>query len=479
VNSRIIKNAFWLFSGQAIGRALRAILIIAAARTLGTTDWGVFSYALSLAAAFTVFSDIGINALLVREGSRNSDLTSKYLSTGLAIKIGLLAILSVFAVSAKDLIIRIPEASALIPLVIAIFILDSLRDFVSAIARSIERMDIEAKGQIATNVGIVAFGLLFLIISPSSSSLALGYVIGTFIGLFAVFIPLRKYFRGLIKEFSRKLVKEILVSAWPLGLVSLMGVITINTDILVLGTVGSAADVGLFSAAQKPVQLLYLIPSLLAAAFFPTLSREAGENGQFRKTLEQGIRSAYLFAAPLAVGGALAAKPVIELLYGAEFVSSYISFALLSLTFVFVYPSLFFTNALFARNSQKSFYGYLIIGVLVNIILDVVLIPHMGIAGCALATLVVQAALFVYGIIRLKKSLSFSVFPKIGKIALSAVFMAVAVIGFVFVEAHPLVIVAAGAIVYLGSLLLLKEPTLNQIISAIRRKPGISSGVEV
>ena len=479
MNSKIIKNALWLFSGQAVGRALRAILVIIAARTLGASDWGVFSYALSLAAAFTVFSDIGINALLVREGSRDSKLAAKYLSTGLAIKLGLLATLSIFAVLAKDMLIRIPEAATLIPLVIAIFILDSLRDFVSALARSIERMDIEARGQIATNVGIVAFGLLFLVLDPSSSSLALGYVIGTFIGLFTVFLPLKNYFRGLIKEFSRKLIKEIVVSAWPFGLVSLMGVIMVNTDILVLGTVGSAADVGLFSAAQKPVQLLYLIPSLLAAAFFPTLSREAGEDGKFRGTLEQGIKSAYLFAVPLAFGGALAAKPTILLLYGQEFLPSYVSFALLSLTFLFVYPSLFFTNALFARNKQKSFYGYLIIGVFVNIILDVLLIPYMGITGCALSTLAVQMALFGYGALKLKKSLSFSIFPKIGKIVFSALIMVAVVYGLLLAKAHPIIIISVGGIAYLSSLIALREPALKQIISAIRRRPGITSGVEV
>ena len=478
MNSKIIKNAFWLFSGQAIGRALRAILIVVAARTLGASNWGVFSYALSLSAAFTIFSDIGINALLIREGSRNSGLASKYLSTGLAIKLGLISSLTIFFVLAKDFIIRIPEATVLVPLIIAVFALDSLRDFVSALARSIERMDIEARGQVATNAGIVGFGLLFLVINPSTVSLAMGYVVGVFIGLFTVFLPLKNYFKGLLKEFSHKLIKEIIVSAWPFGLVGLMGVITINTDILVIGTLGSAADVGLYSAAQKPIQLLYLIPSLLAAAFFPTLSREAGEPDKFRSTLEQGIKSAYLFAFPLALGGVFAAKSIIGFLYGAEFITSYPSFALLSLTIFFVYPSLFFTNALFARNSQKSFYGYLAIGVIVNIILDVLLIPRFGIAGCAIAR-VVQVALFVYGVIKLKKSLSFRVFPGIGRIAISSLIMVFSVIGLLSLGLHTVVVIIISGAAYFMSLIVLREPVLKQIIAAIRRKPGITTGVEV
>ncbi|MFA5053811.1 MAG: oligosaccharide flippase family protein [Parcubacteria group bacterium] len=479
MNSKIIKNAVWLFSGQVVGRALRAILIVVAARLMGTSDWGVFSYAISLAAAFTVFSDVGINALLVREGSKDSGLTRKYLSTGLAIKLILLTVLSLAAVFLKGVIIRIPEAESLIHLIIIIFVFDSLRDYVSALARSFERMDIEAEGQIITNIGIVVFGLLFLFINPTADYLAFGYVLGTLIGLIAVFIPLRHYFKGLVKEFSRKLIREILVSAWPFGLVSLMGVITINTDTIVLGSVGSASDVGLFAAAQKPVQLLYLIPSLLVAAFLPTLSREASETSEFRETLEKGLKAVYLFAIPLALGGILASKSVVHLLYGPEFQSSWASFALLSATFFFVFPSIFFTNALFARGSQKSFYGYLAIGVVANVILDLALIPVLGIAGCALATLVVQIALFIYGVIRLKKSLSFRVFPDIKRIVISALVMAAAVVGLLLLNAHSAIIVVSGFAVYFLMLMALREPTLKEVVDALRKKPGITSSVEV
>jgi len=479
VNSKIIKNAFWLFSGQAVGRILRAILIVVAARVLGVTDWGVFAYAMSLIATFTVLSDIGINALLVRENNRNSKFIRNYLATGLVVKLSLIFALSVFIVLFQDVIVRVPEAAVFIPLIIIIFTLDSLRNFVSALARSLERMDIEAKGQIVTNASIVGFGLLFLSIYPTSSALVLSYVVGTFIGLMAIFIPLKSYFKGLMHEFNRKLVREIIVSAWPFGMVSLMGIIMINTDILVLGAMTSATEVGLYAAAQKPIQLLYLIPSLLVAAFFPTLSREAGEKKQFRDTLEKGLKSVYLFAIPLSIGGALAARSVIGFLYGPEFLLSYLSFALLSLTFLFVFPSSFFTSALFAQNNQKSFYGYLVIGVLMNIILNIILIPHMGIAGCALATLIVQILLFIYGITMLKKSLSFRVFPNVGRIIVSALVMALVVAFLLFIQAHALIVVGAGFLSYLLMLIVLREPTLAQIIFAIRQKPGITSGVEI
>ncbi len=479
MNSKIIKNAAWLFSGQAIGRALRAILVIVAARILGASDWGVFAYAISLAATFTIFSDIGINAMLVREGSRNAKTAIKYLATGLVIKLALISALAMLVFLFRDTIIRIPEATLLLPLIIAIFAIDSLRDFVSALARFVERMDIEAKGQIITNAGIVAFGILFLILAPGSASLAFGYVLGTLVGLIAIFYPLKSYFKGIFREFSRELVRNIIVSAWPFGLISLMSVIMINTDILVIGSVLQAGDVGLYAAAQKPVQLLYLIPSVLATAFFPALSREAGDAKQFRDTLEKGLKASYLFALPMAVGGALVAESIIGLLYGPEFLLSYTSFAVLSLTFIFAFPSVFFINALFARNSQKVFYGYLAIGVLANIILNLALIPYFGIVGCAIATLIVQAFLFIYGAVKLQTSLLFSIFPNIGRITIASLIMALLVIGLLWANINPIITVISGAVAYFLILFVLREPTLQDIIATIRRRPGITSGVEI
>ena len=44
VGQTVAKNTFWLFSGQLISRLLRAAIVIYAARVLGASSWGAFSY---------------------------------------------------------------------------------------------------------------------------------------------------------------------------------------------------------------------------------------------------------------------------------------------------------------------------------------------------------------------------------------------------------------------------------------------------
>ncbi|MDI6734266.1 MAG: oligosaccharide flippase family protein, partial [Patescibacteria group bacterium] len=77
----VIKNSFWLAFGNIAGRLIRAVLIIYAARILGTEGYGIFSYALGLAAFFTIFSDIGLSSLLTRESIKKPEKIAEYFST--------------------------------------------------------------------------------------------------------------------------------------------------------------------------------------------------------------------------------------------------------------------------------------------------------------------------------------------------------------------------------------------------------------
>src|SRR3989344_6149792 len=114
---KIAKNTFWLFGGQIIGRLLRAVIIIYAARILGASSWGAFSYALSLAAFLIIFSDFGLNALLTRESVKSPELRQKYLSTALVIKTSMLLALMMIVLFFGDKLTNLPEAVALMPIV--------------------------------------------------------------------------------------------------------------------------------------------------------------------------------------------------------------------------------------------------------------------------------------------------------------------------------------------------------------------------
>ena len=392
-NSRqtIAKNTVWLFGGQMIGRLLRAVVVIYAARVLGAASWGAFSYALGIAAFLTIFSDIGINALITKEASRNPELKERYLSTALFTKLGLLVFFVAGVIIFFPYLTKIEEASAIMPILIFVFAFDTLRDLGSAVSRALEKMQIEAGINIFTNFAIAVLGLAFLIVQPTSYSLSFAYAIGSALGLVAIFWVLKDHFKNLFKNFRKELIGPILATAWPFGLMGIMGAIMLNTDIIMLGWLRSAEEVGYYSAAQKPILLLYVLPTLLATSIFPLMARLAKTNPAAVKTLlNKYVGLVLKFAFPIAIIGLFFAAPIINLLFGSEYAPSVSTFRILMATVLIVYPSTLLGNAIFAFDRQKSFVTFVAVATFGNVLFNFLLIPPFGIEGAAASTVITQ-----------------------------------------------------------------------------------------
>lgn len=391
IGQTIAKNTFWLLGGQLASRLLRAAIVIYAARVLGAAGWGAFSYALGVAAFLTIFSDIGINALITKEASRNPELKNKYIATAFWTKLILLAILIAGVAIAFPYLTNIPEAAAIMPILIFVFAFDTLRDLGSAISRAMEKMEIEAIVNVFTNFAIVVLGFVFLIYKPTGQALAYAYAAGSGLGLLAISFVLRRHFGNIFSNFDKSLVKNILATAWPFGLLGLMGAINLNTDIIMIGWLRSAMEVGYYSAAQKPVLLLYVLPTLLASSIFPVMARMARiAPAVVAGLLAKAVAGVILFAIPVVLLGLVFAGPIINILFGAEYLPAVDTFRTLIFTVLIVYPSALIGNAIFAFDAQKSFVWFVLISAIGNILFNFLLIPIWSIEGAAAATLLTQ-----------------------------------------------------------------------------------------
>ncbi len=387
----IAKNTFWLFAGQAGSRLLRAAIVIYAARVLGAGSWGAFSYELGLTAFLTIFSDIGINALITKEGSRDPELKSRYLSTAFGIKIALLLICAGGLFALFPYINNIPEAGILMPILIFVFAFDTLRDLGSALSRALEKMEIEAGINIFTNFAITLLGFIALWQYHTSTSLAWAYTLGSGAGFFAIFYILRGHFSHLLRHFTPALIKPIFTTAWPFGLLGIMGAIMTNTDIIMLGWLRTAEEVGYYSAAQKLILLAYVLPALLASATFPALSRlakTAPENA--KKLLWKTIKISLWAALAVIIGGLVFGQFAFTLLYGEEYQPGLAPFFILLFSTILVFPGTLVGNALFAYDEQKYFLRFVIVSTISNALFNLLLIPTYGIAGAAASTLLTQ-----------------------------------------------------------------------------------------
>ncbi len=461
----VAKNIFWLTVGQIGTRLLRSLVIIYAARVLGTGEYGVFSYVLGLAGFFSIFVDVGLNPILTKEAAKNPDEAINYFATIFWIKATFLALTALAIIFLAPHFSKIEEAKVLLPLAAILVAFDGLREFASAFFRAKEKMELEALITTVTNVAITIFGFIILRKIPTAGALVTTYALSAGTGtLLAVFL-LRHELRSILSRFKKELLKPILILAWPIALVSLTSVLMLNVDIIMLGFFKTAQDVGLYSAGQKIVQLLYVFPAILAASLYPVFARFVGQknNERVKELMENGVAMSLLLAIPLATGGIILAQSIIRFLYGASYGAAAPIFQALLFTVFTNFLSAHFANYIMVYDQQKRSPMIVLAGSLANVVFCGILIPLYGALGAAIATVLAQA-LFQGLLWRLTKQINnYDTLRHLKKITFSAVVMGAIAFTLNTLGLHVIVNIGISAIVYFVILYMLKEKTLLEI----------------
>lgn len=451
---------------------LRAIIVIYAARVLGTTQWGIFSFLLSLASILVLFSDIGINSLVTRQVSRHQDSPDSSINTAITLRLVLSVALGIIFVSLSSFSHSIPSAPLLFALMAVVTLFDILRDLGVCIARGIEHLQVETAAQVFSNFLLVGLGFFFLLKTPSVLSLATAYAVASVAGfLFTIFL-LRDYLRHFSFSLQFGEVRRVIFMALPFSIPAIMAVVMANTDTVLIRYFGSLKDVGLYSAAQRLIQITYIIPGLLAVPLFPLMSRLAQSNKKrLAEILEKTLSFTILLALPLTLYAMLYGKEIVHLVYGNEYMLAATSLQILAITILFTFLFMILNNVIFSLDERWTIFLYSIIGVIGNGVFDILLIPSLGIAGAALSTTLTTAVIVLYTFFKIKKILLLSsstilsqlLIPTITALALTII-LYYSHIQFLFAG---LILMLVYGIV----LLTIKHPLITELKIEIKKQP--------
>lgn len=465
----VAKNMFWLSFGQIMSRVIKALIIIYAARRLGTENYGVFSYALSLSALFSILADAGMSSILTRDASRDPSWLDKALGTAFIIKLSLVAFSFALVAFIAPLFSTVEGVAILMPLAAFLIAFDALREFAFSITRAKERMEIEAAISLTTGISITIFGFGALWLSPNPISLMIGYIAGSALGFFLAFFLLRKYVAHFWKNFDKTLAKRIIREAMPFALMGLLGALTINTDTIMIGWLRSAKEVGLYAAAQRPVLLIYMIASLLATSVLPIIAKLAQrDNDRVRAILEKVVPISLLIALPIFVGGAVLSQQIVSFLFGAEYISIATTFTALLFTIVLLFPALTILNAIFAYNKQGALVATMAMGGFSNVIFDYLLIPALGILGSSFATVISQALAYGFAWKTMKEINNFHTLRHMKKGIAASAAMGVSCYLLSLTGVHVIINITMSAFIYLGVLVLLKEKLIKESLEIFK-----------
>ena len=461
IRQTVAKNTFWLGVNQVGGRFIRAFLFIYAARVLGVSNYGLFSYAIGIVGLFFVLSDLGgLTSVLMVESARNPDDRQKYISTSLLIKIVLLAISFIFLIVVAPLVSKFSGVMTLLIILAIASIFDQLKEFLFAIPRSLEKMEIETVFNFVYNIVLVITGFVVLKQYPDVFYFSLVYAVVSVVGLIFLLWYLREYLRGITKNISASLIKPILKYTLPLGVASIFSALALHFDNLLLGFFKTSSEIGFYNAAQKPGLIIVILPSLLAASIFPLLSRLTDDRKKFRKVIEQIFGLIFLMVLPITFGGFILAKETMVFLYGVQYIPAATIFKITLAGLIFASPIVILNNSLFVFGKQKSLLAAGIISGISSTVLNLILIPRYGNIGAATASLISILLVSAWLNWKFYSIIPYNILSQLGRASIAVIVMSILVLIFKYWEWPFLPNVVLGAAIYLLVLYLLKEPWL-------------------
>ena len=454
---RARRNIFYKILSEST-RVLPALLFIYIARKLGDEDFGKLSFAYSFAGICFIAADFGLSTILIRNVSRQKELTKEYVGNILALKI----VLSLICISVIGISILFTDYPADVITILMIFggvmFFKALVDFFCAVLNAHERMDIEALIKGANHAILFLSGTVVLTVGCGLSGLAnvflIVYLISSIIGFYMVYVIIVEIRPYLNLSFWKQILRESL----PLALTVVFTVIYFKIDIVMLSLIrGDNSEIGWYAAAMRLIELVGVLPALIVSALFPIVSSLYKESiDSLRNVFKASFRYLLAIALPIAVGTLLLSDRLIYIIYGKEYFKTIPALKILAIALIFIFVNYILMNILVAVNRQKT--NAIMAGtcVLVNIALNLCLIPHYGYLGAGTATVVTEIVLFAFGLYYVAKYVcKVNVITMLVRPLVSVVIMG-AFIVVVIAKLHLVLIIFLSALIYFSCLLLFR-----------------------
>jgi O-antigen/teichoic acid export membrane protein len=209
-----------------------------------------------------------------------------------------------------------------------------------------------------------------------------------------MFIMLDRY--GLkLRELKVSFIKakELLTDSWPLLMSGIAIVLYMKIDQIMLGQMLGDEAVGIFSAATRVSEVWYFIPMMIVSTVFPAIL-EAKKHSEtlYLKRLQWLYDLMVLLSLAIAVPMTFLAGPIVALLYGSAFTEAGTVLAIHIWASIFVFLGVASSQWFVAENRQILSFQRTLLGAVINILLNLLLIPAFGVVGSACATVLAQAS---------------------------------------------------------------------------------------
>ncbi len=387
----ILFNMNWLFFDKTVQMGIAFFVSIWVIRYLGPEQYGVLSYAVAIVAFFSVFSKLGLDSIVVKELVNKTYEINKILGTVFYLKLFgsiitiVLATLVTFLFK-KDILITIATS------VVSFSLIFQSTDVIDYWFQSKVISKYIAYSRSIAYIISAGIKIWLILIGASLIWFVAMISIETFFVAIGFIIAYYKNQNNIGKWiFDKNIAKNLLKDSWPLILSSFAVVIYMRIDQIMIGNILGYKELGQYTVAVNLSEIWYFIPVIITTSVFPAIIKAKRHNEILYYNRLQKLYDAMVWlAVSIAVFMTFLSNWIIGVLYGQEYWQSGNILAIYIWAGIFVFLGIASEKAFVVEKIQSLIFQRSVLGVIINVVLNIFLIPRHGIQGAAVATLFSQ-----------------------------------------------------------------------------------------
>ncbi|MBC7744342.1 MAG: flippase [Flavobacterium sp.] len=424
---KYFKNTAWLMFGRVLSMVVGFII----ARYLGPSSFGDLSFAIAFTGIFAAIAALGLDSFVVREILNDPQSKNEILGTAFWMRLAV----NLFLIPAAILIyvwfrgMSANQGNSL-TVIISFCALPALFKSFNVID-SYFQSQVQSKYVVLVqntclliSAGVKVF-LIVLDLPVVFFALALS-LDGVLLAVGLIIIYQNKAVQHVLDwKFNFERAKSLLKQSWPLILSAIMVSLYMQIDIIMLKTKGSEA-VGIYSAAARISEAWFFIPVAVVTSVFPAIiNARKTDLFRYNKRLQNLYDLLVGLSLPVAFVVSIFANTIITFLYGSQYEGAGLMLAIHIWSGIFVFLGSASSQYLLAEGFTIISFKRTAIGAVINILINIWLIPLYNGVGASVATLIAYffatfSILFFpqtrhQGIMMLKSLFLISIFQKLIK----------------------------------------------------------------
>ncbi|MGZ5244626.1 MAG: flippase [Bacteroidia bacterium] len=391
-------NTGWLLADKVVRIFANLIVGIVVVRYLGPENLGLLNYAISAVFLFQPIANLGLGDIVVRQLVKNENEEKEILSTAILTRLGGgLFVLSL--VLLYNYIMDYGTANYPLVIITSCLLLVQSTDLIDRYFQAKLKSKLNVKASLIAMLFTSAIKLLLVYWQAPVLYFVIVYVLDfIIISLLLIYFYLKQ--EGHLEfVFNKEMAKDFLQQSWPLIISGLMVVTYMRIDQVMVEKMLDSKALGNFSAAIKLSEAYYFMPIIITSSLFAAIvnGKSMGES-VYRVRMQKLFDLLTWISLPMAIVISLIAHPLVHILYGDKY-----SDEVGTVLAIHVWASVvvFWGNAsnkwLIIENMSRYITINTTLGCMVNITLNLILIPRIGILGPAISTIAAHFTAVVIG----------------------------------------------------------------------------------